>query len=106
MSALAAYVTVAIWGGLLVYPVLQYIALRRLRGRWWRAMAILPLIPMAPVLAVTLVAILQNSNMWPIWLIFVAPLALLYLGLVLLLHRLLRDRFDLGAAGLAESSNR
>lgn len=58
-------------------------------------MAILPMVPMALVFAVTLVAILQKSNMWPVGLIVTGPLAVLFLVLVLLLHRVMRHRIGL-----------
>lgn len=78
------------------YFVLQAVLLLRWRGRWRQAAA-LPLLGMMPLLAYTLFALLAGSNLWPLMLIFLTPLALLYL-LVLVLARWLGGR---GAAGAA-----
>ena len=69
-----------------LYPVLQYRTLRRMRGIW-RIMACLPLLPLAYVMVVTVVGLSQGSNLWPLLLIFTAPLGLVYLGLLQLAHR-------------------
>lgn len=74
--------------GGLVYPVLQYLVARRMRGRW-RFWAMLPLGPMGFVLVITVYALLKQSNVWPIPLIFVAPLAVLYLGILFVAHILM-----------------
>jgi len=42
----AILIPVGILGGLLVYPPLQFNAVRKLRGTW-RVFAVLPLLPMA-----------------------------------------------------------
>jgi hypothetical protein len=78
------------------YFVLQAVLLLRWRGPWRQAAA-LPLLGMVPLLAYTLFALLAGSNLWPLMLIFLTPLALLYL-LVLVVARWLRGR---GAAGAA-----
>jgi hypothetical protein len=67
--------------GAFVYPALQYIAARRMGGRW-RLWAMLPLGPMGFVLVLTLFALLRESNIWPIPLIFIGPLAVIYLSLL------------------------
>ena len=79
------FISVGIWGGLLVYPVLQYLALKRLRGVW-RNLAFVPLVPMVIVLFVTFLSFFQQSNLWPIFLIFVSPFALVYLVVLLASH--------------------
>jgi hypothetical protein len=60
---------------------LQIAAIIKLRGIW-RFLAILPLLPMAYVLIVTVIAFRQDLNLWPVLLIFAAPLALAYLIVV------------------------
>lgn len=69
-----------------LYLVAQVIALLRLRGhaRAWAALA-MPF--MAWVVWLTADAYRQQSNLWPIALIFLSPLALAYLGLVVLVAR-------------------
>jgi hypothetical protein len=67
------------------YLVLQALALWRLRGGW-RLAAAIPAVPMALVLAYTVVAFRAGSNLSPLVLIFTIPLALLYLLIVLLLR--------------------
>ena len=81
-------IPLGIWGGLLLYPPLQFVAWRRLRGRW-RTFAALPATAMIPVLILTALGWFKQSNLWPILLIFVAPPALLYLIVLMILHRVL-----------------
>lgn len=78
-------IPVGIFGGILGYPILQFLAIKRMRGGW-RVLALLPLILMVPVLIVTTVAVLQGSNIWPLVLIFVAPEVLVYLIILLIAH--------------------
>ncbi|HTO87434.1 MAG TPA: hypothetical protein VMR54_07875 [Thermoanaerobaculia bacterium] len=85
------FIPLSIWAGLLLYPPLQYVTLRKLRGEW-RILAIIPLIPMAPILIVTLVGLIMQSNFWPIFLIFAAPPAILYLAALLLVNRVVARR--------------
>ena len=90
----AILIPVGIWGGLLVYPPLQFNAVRKLRGTW-RVFAGLPLLPMAFVLIVTIREFYHQSNLWPILLIFTAPIALLYLFVLTRVHRIVMRRRDL-----------
>lgn len=83
----ALLIPVGILGGIFVYPVLQVIAIRSMRGRW-RYLALVPFLPMAYVIPVTIVAFVQQSNLWPILLIFMAPIALIYLLVLFLTHAL------------------
>jgi hypothetical protein len=69
------------------YFVLQAWLLYLLRGGWLVA-AMLPLPPMALVLAYTVHAFNKGSNLFPIVLIFTAPIAFIYLLVVLVLWRL------------------
>jgi len=78
-------IMVGFWGGVLVYPVLQFIAVKRMRGIW-RVLAFLPLILMAFVFAITIIGFYQESNLWPIVLILVSPLVLVYLVVLLVTH--------------------
>ena len=81
----AAIIIVGFWGGVLVYPILQFIAVRRMKGGW-RALAYLPLILMAFVFFITIVGLYQQSNLWPLILILVSPLVLVYLVVLLVSH--------------------
>jgi hypothetical protein len=65
------------------YVALQVLLLRRLSGGWRRA-AMVPLVWMVPAGCYTLFALLAGSNLWPLVLIFLSPLALLFLFGVLL----------------------
>lgn len=71
------------------YFVLQIVALRKLKNGW-RRLAWLPLWIMAAVFAVTVLALLRASNLWPIWLLLVSPLVCVYLGGLLLAWRYVR----------------
>ena len=61
-----------------VEPVLQALALWKLRGGWRKA-AIVILVLMLPVFGHALFALAAGSNLWPIALIFVCPIACFYL---------------------------
>ncbi|MCL4681773.1 MAG: hypothetical protein KJZ92_10895 [Rhodocyclaceae bacterium] len=80
-------IMVGFWGGVLAYPVLQFFAVKRMRGVW-RAFAVLPIFLMGYVFAITVTGFLQESNLWPIVLIFASPVVLLYLGVLMVLHAL------------------
>jgi hypothetical protein len=79
-------IPIGIYGGLLGYPLLQFWAIARMRGTW-RVLSALPVFVMIPVLFATLSALYQGSNLWPILLIFIAPFALVYLSILLAIHR-------------------
>jgi len=68
------------------YPVLQVMALRNLKGGWRYAAAV-PLLAMIPLVAFTLVAFQQQSNLWPLPLILASPVASLYLLVTMGLYR-------------------
>jgi hypothetical protein len=63
--------------------VLGYIALQALTAYWfsgrWRIAALAPLIVAIPVVAYTFAAAAAGSNLWPLALLLLAPLALVYL---------------------------
>ena len=61
-----------------IYLVLQGVLLWLWRGRW-RLLAGLAAIPMVLVLAHAIFAFFAGSNIFPIVLIFTAPVALIYL---------------------------
>ena len=81
----ATLIPVGLFGGLFGYPILQVRMIRRTRGGW-RALAWLPVPLMACVLGVTLYAFAKQSNVWPIILIFISPVVLLYLLILWALH--------------------
>jgi len=68
------------------YLVLQLVLLFRYSGRW-RLAAALPLVGMIPLLLYTLAALAAGSNLWPLMLIFLTPLAFLYLLAVIILKQ-------------------
>ncbi len=78
-------IMIGFWSGVLGYPILQFFAIKRMQGGW-RVLAFLPLILMAIVFFITVVLFFQQSNLWPIILIFVAPLILVYLAVLLGVH--------------------
>jgi hypothetical protein len=90
-SFIGLLIPIGIWGGLLIYPFLQIFALLRMHGGW-RQLAFLPLVPMCIVLIVTIKAFLQHSNMWPILIIFCAPLAMAYLVILIVCHKTMLHR--------------
>ncbi|HEX9445960.1 MAG TPA: hypothetical protein VGA73_17705 [Candidatus Binatia bacterium] len=70
---------------ILVYPLLQFLAIRWMRG-FWLFLALVPLAVMGCVLAVTVYAFYRDSNVWPIVLILTSPVVMLSIGLLLVIH--------------------
>lgn len=66
------------------YVVLQWILARRWKGGW-RIAALAPLVIMIPVLGHALLALAAQSNLWPIFVIFTAPVAFAYLVALIVL---------------------
>ena len=81
----AALIAVGLFGGVLGYPVLQILALKRMQGKW-RKLALLPLLVMVPVLFVTFQGLYKGSNLWPLFFIFTSPFAMAYLAVLLWRH--------------------
>jgi hypothetical protein len=68
----------------IAYVPLQVYTLMSWRGPW-RIAALLPTLGMVPIIGITVIALAQESNLWPLLLIFMSPIASLYLfGLVVL----------------------
>lgn len=72
---LGIIVTMAIPAYLVVQPTIAL----RWRGGWRRA-ALAPLLVTVPALVFSLFALTQDSNLWPIALIFAAAIGMLYLA--------------------------
>jgi len=70
------------------YFVLQGWLLWSLSGGW-RTAAAAPLLPMGAVLVYTVYAFLDGSNIFPLVLIFTAPIAFLYLAIIVVLRWLI-----------------
>jgi hypothetical protein len=67
------------WGSTFTaYVVLQTLALCTLARPLWYA-GLVPLPFMLAILVVSLLAFKDNSNLWPLWLILVSPVAIVYL---------------------------
>jgi hypothetical protein len=75
-----------LWLTVPAYVVLQVVALVRSSGGS-RLAAALPLFVMVPVFALTLVAVVQESNLWPILMLVASPVALVYVAVVAFLAR-------------------
>ncbi|MEO8802162.1 MAG: hypothetical protein ABI304_08735 [Rudaea sp.] len=81
-------------GGLISFAIPAYLLLQlwlaiHWRGRW-RISAMLPLFVMIPVWLFSFYALSRGSNLWPIWIVFISPLALAYLVLLWLVRRFAR----------------
>ncbi len=63
------------------YVVLQVYMLSRFSGGWRKA-ALVPLVLMIPLGLYTIFALLAGSNLWPLMLLFLTPLAFLYLAVL------------------------
>jgi uncharacterized membrane protein len=75
-----------LWLTVPAYLVLQVVALMRSSGGS-QAAAALPLVVMVPVFALSAVALVQESNLWPVLMLFASPIALLYVAVVAVLAR-------------------
>ena len=74
------------FGAAMAYPRLQYSALRQMRGVW----LVLSLVPFAVMLVVgvvTALALSEGANLWPLLLIFIAPVATAYLAVLRFVER-------------------
>jgi hypothetical protein len=81
-QALVGLVVIALgFAAAISYPGLQYAAIRQMPGAW-RALSFVPLAAMAIVAVYTVMALVEGSNLWPLLLIFTAPLATGYLLLL------------------------
>jgi hypothetical protein len=90
-GAMASVIVDLVLMSLPAYVLVQVLLIVMWRGRW-RRRAMLPLVVMAGTLAVSILALLAGSNLWPIWMILLAPLALLYLVVLALLYWRARRR--------------
>jgi hypothetical protein len=74
-----------LWFGVMAYPALQiFLLVRPLDGS--RAAVALPLFVMVPVFVITISGLLQQSNLWPLFLLLTSPVAFLYLLIVVLVR--------------------
>lgn len=67
------------------YLVLQFVSLRWLASGWRKA-AFIPLVFAIPIALWCLVALADQSNLWPVPFILFAPLGVLYLAILLVLR--------------------
>lgn len=74
-----------------LHLVLQIWLVSAWRGRW-RWAALLPLLGFVPALVVAFIGLARDSNLWPITVIFFAPLGCAYLLVVAVLRTLLTRR--------------
>lgn len=75
----------------IAYPKLQYSALRQMRGVWL-VLSLAPLVVMLVVGVVTALALSEGANLWPLLLIFTAPIATAYLAVLRFLERRVTHR--------------
>ncbi len=63
------------------YLYVQWHSLKNMQGGWRKASLVSAGL-MALVLLITLYALLSGSNLWPLWLFFSSPIALIYQGVL------------------------
>lgn len=80
-------IMVGFWSGILVYPILQIIAVSGSKGIM-RSLALLPLAVMAMIFTVTIIGYVQESNLWPIFVIFSSPVAVIYLFIIVIIKQI------------------
>jgi len=69
----------------LLYVIMQIVALKRAVGVW-RLFAWLPCVGVVPLTLATIIGLWQGSNLWPLGVIFLLPIAISYLLLFILVH--------------------
>ncbi len=74
-----------------IYLILQIGSILNLRGTK-RKIAMVPIPAMILVVVATIVGYQQESNLWPIYLIFISPFAALFVGLIWLVDFLSKKR--------------
>jgi hypothetical protein len=74
------------FGAAIAYPRLQYSALRQMRGVWL-VLSLVPLAVMLVVGVVTALVLSEGANLWPLLLIFTAPVATAYLAVLRFVER-------------------
>jgi hypothetical protein len=80
-----------LWLSAAAYLILQIVVILRSSGpsRW---IAALPLLVMIPVFVWTIVGFVQESNLWPLALLFASPVALLYVVAAFVVQLAIRSR--------------
>jgi hypothetical protein len=68
------------------YITRQRSAIKEMQGLW-RILACVPLIAVAVVVVVTIIGLIQGSNLWPIFFIFIVPVAYVYLLVLWAVYR-------------------
>lgn len=68
----------AMWLAVAGYCVAQLYVLVRWKGGW-RIAAAIPLLLMVPVFGIAVYGLAQQSNLWPVCLLLIAPVALLHM---------------------------
>jgi hypothetical protein len=58
-----------------VFITRQRSAIKQMQGLW-RILACVPLIAVAAAVVVSIIGLVQGSNLWPIWLFIIVPPAL------------------------------
>ena len=61
-------------------------AIKEMQGLWW-ILACVPLITVAGAVVVSIIGLIQGSNLWPIFLIFILPVAYVYLLILWAVYR-------------------
>lgn len=84
--------------GVPLYFILQSWLAYSWAGRW-RIAALVPLIAVAPAVAFSLFALSRGSNLWPVTVIFLAPLGFIYLLAACALRAVARVRQQQTSAG-------
>jgi hypothetical protein len=69
----------------IVYLPLQIYTIARWKGAW-RLSSLLPLVVMVPAYAVAYASLVQRSNLWPVWMILISPVAVVYQLALTALH--------------------
>lgn len=78
-------IPIGFWSAIAYVPLQIYTGLKWRGG--WRILALAPLLIIVPILGYTAYAAARESNLWPIVLIFSAPVATVYFLIIAVIRR-------------------
>jgi hypothetical protein len=85
MNSGALFINLGYSAALIYLPLQIYLSVR-CKGIW-RAMSLLPMFVMLPMYAIAAAGMIQKNNLWPVNMILVSPVAVLYLAALFIMHR-------------------
>jgi hypothetical protein len=77
---------IALWLCVVAYIAVQGIVLARSNRRSWMVAAT-PMLYMVPIFVITVQALAEESNVWPLLMLLASPVALVHAGIIAIVQR-------------------